>query len=138
MKNILKNSIVLICMLISLVSFSQSSEIDFNITSENYSIAGQAVNLQSTIEKSGNTLIWTQTDSDGISEATTTQIEGTLDAWDTANTTGTLTCQLHIGTLPADFIIVGDANGLSVRMVVKLSADIQQIYIFNTNHITYP
>jgi len=107
---------------------------DFNITSPSV----DDMNIASTFTKTGDSFIWTQNNGK-TSRTTTFSIDTLTGSWDEEGAMGMQTLGIGLNGYQAEFVLIGDATGLSVTLKLidgdPKTEDV--VFNFNINAITY-
>lgn len=136
MKNIFTALTILILILSIGQLNAQIDTIDFTLSSEKVSTRGQDIFVSSTIEKTGNLLVWNQKAIDGINSNSFEINSSTID-WDQEQSEGTITCNMVIEGYTSEFVLIGQSNELSAVLTITISNTEQKTYLFNIDTITY-
>lgn len=132
-KYIIKGITILMLVFNSLQLIAQIGTLDYKLSSENLSVAGQQVMILSTIEKAGDTIVWTQ--HNNILETSTFTITNTSGNWDAVTSVGIITYQMTMEDMPCELVLSGDGTNLSA--ILKVFTSNTDEYLFNINAITY-
>ncbi len=136
MKNIFTALTILILILSIGQLNAQIDTINFTLSSEKVSTRGQDIFVSSTIEKTGNLLVWNQKAIDGINSNSFEINSSTID-WNQEQSEGTITCNMVIEGYSSEFVLIGQSNELSAVLTITISNSEQKKYLFNIDTITY-
>lgn len=136
MKNIFKALTILILILGTGQLNAQIDTIDFTLSSEKINTSGQDVIVSSTVEKSGNTLIWNQQTDNGVNANTFTIISNSGN-WNQELSTGTITYNMVIDQYDCELVLTGQENRLSALLTIGVSGADPREVIIHIDNITY-
>lgn len=136
MKRIIKSVCVLLLFFAASQISAQSNSSDFSLSSSHATIEGESIAVDASIIKSGNSLTWNQTN-DGFSNTTSFVINSSVENWDENTNQGSLTFNMTHENTPVDFILNGDASGITLLLVFKISAEEVDTYTLSVNNISY-
>ncbi len=136
MQHIKHKLILSLMLLLSLSVFSQSQSLNFSFQSDTIEIDGDIIDLDSTIKKQGNQLIWTQYvgDKERIS---TSKIITKNENWNKTNNLGEIVYSLEENGYQSTLTISGDSNGITVTFSLVTSNGQNENYVFKINTVTY-
>mgnify|MGYP006909077297 CR=1 FL=1 len=136
MEHSLKTILVPVLFLISGLALGQSPALDYTVLSKGATCSGRAIEVSSTITRTGGALTWEQTGT-GFSETTAFTISATTGSWDRDTSTGSLTHALTDGTRQYELVLEGTGNTLTLTLVPLSGTAQGQAYVFDVNAIIY-
>jgi len=137
MKHIYIKITILLLVLGSFQSNSQTNSIDFTLTSENIKMVGENVTISSTITKTGDVLSWIQ-NNNGKTDTTSFVISSSSGNWNQDDSLGSVIYSIAIENFQGSFNLLGEDSGVIGTLSLKVSEAETETYIFNINIITYP
>lgn len=136
MKIILKGTLILMILLNVIQINAQNDTENFIIKSEKVSTEGHDIFVSSTIEKSGNLLVWNQQGTDGINSNSFEIISSEID-WNQEHGTGSISFNMVIEGYQSVFTLTGQSNELSALITITMSSTEQKKYLFSIDTITF-
>lgn len=136
MKNIFKGIIILMVLFNVIQINAQNDTENFIIKSEKVSTQGHDIIVSSTIEKSGNLLVWNQQGIEGINSNSFEIMSSEID-WNQKDATGSITCNMVIEGYQSVFTLTGQSNELSALITITMSNSEQKKYLFSIDTITF-
>lgn len=136
MKNIFKALTILILILGASQLSAQIDTIGFTLNSEKITTSGQDVIVSSTVEKSGNTLIWNQKTDNGVNANAFTIISNSGN-WDQELSTGSITYKMVIDQYDCELVLIGQENRLSALLTLGTSGADPREVLIHIDNITY-
>ncbi len=136
MKKIFKGVIIILVIFSMTQINAQIDTINFTLTSKKLSTQGQDIFVSSTIEKSGNLLVWNQQAIDGIN-SNSFEINSSTTDWNQEQSEGDITYNMVIEGYTCEFVLIGKSNELSAILTIITSNTEQKKYLFNIDSITY-
>lgn len=115
---------------------AQSNTINFTAEGDTITTNGQTISVTSTLQKDGNTIIWTQT-SQATQETVSFNIMNTEGQWDEGTSTGALTYSLSFNENEATLSLTGASGSINATLLVSVSETQQQAFAFSLNTISY-
>lgn len=135
MKTILY-SILLLVFCLPVRSYAQATT-NYTISSNQVTISEETVAITSTLTKTANSIIWTQS-ANGTNSNTEFTINQTTGSWDTTTSQGSLTHTFTKTGYTSSLTLTGTQNNLSARLSIQKDGAQIQHYNFNITEITYP
>lgn len=137
MKTIIKYILVLTLLFNVVVTYGQSTGLDYKLESGSVSISGETAVIFSTLSKVGSSLEWQQ-QAQGNTSTYFFSISSSSGDWNPNTNTGTLSHTVSMEGLYGLFTLKSTATGLIVSLsLTDEETQEQQLYTFIINTITY-
>jgi len=137
MNNIFKHTLVLLVVLSTSELMAQTGTLNYRLSSKSIVTGGEQVSISSTIEKTGNILIWTQSNN-GKVRTKSLQVNGQSGNWDPNSSTGTVQYGVSVGGLQGTLALSGAGSGLRATLTLNVTeTGSTETIIFNIESITY-
>lgn len=136
MKNIFKSITVLVLVLSVSNLNAQTGEMNFTLSSTSINVSGQNIAISSTITKTGNTLVWTQSADDSV-DTTSFTITSKTGNWNQDTSLGSVIYSMIKENKQVNLTLLSQETGITATLTFNTADNKVGNYTFNINTISY-
>ncbi len=137
MKHYINKFIVITILLFSFFQLhAQTSALNFTLNSDKVKISGHSTEIESTIKKIENNLVWTQY-VNGKTKIIKFTITDNTENWDRETSLGSIFYTMPLEGHTCNLKLIGLESEITATLTIRISNRQEEHYIFNISSINY-